>query len=431
MKFDETTLVGDAVFTELLGAVVAADADEFDVALLRLTSLVAAFVDSIVIESFKSRQDRRHWFAVLVTCTCEVVKYWARRVLARTDGTPLLATVPALCHAYDSIARLSNFLERANILDVSRSALGTLGAAVVVADESVIVENDVIDAADILLRQSAAIVTQGHLLAAIASLLPSANLTGRPEAHGMHSRLTSDGVMDAAPDTPASVIVIGELPPQLRALPSGANKRDRSLDGVTGVRVVSTRTAAGVAPAHASVPQRDWTPLVLPSAPQEAADALLLETSEACSSSSTASTASPAAAGASFVPPVPAPPPATARTAAVAPAPAVSVPEAPHAPAIVVKSEVALPPISNIVPEVLSPALLYDGDAAPLTGGGDPFDIELNVAQRRQSSNDGAVLTDWNTLPPISSLPGFDADPEEMRTFADSDMSAWLKNSDD
>ena len=91
----------------------------------------------------------------------------------------------------------------------------------------------------------------------------------------------------------------------------------------------------------------------------------------------------------------------------------------------------ALPPISNIVPEVLSPALLYDGDAAPLTGGGDPFDIELNVAQRRQSSNDGAVLTDWNTLPPISSLPGFDADPEEMRTFADSDMSAWLKNSDD
>ena len=63
LKFDETTLVGDAVFTELLGAVVAADADEFDVALLRLTSLVAAFVDSIVIESFKSRQDRRHWLS--------------------------------------------------------------------------------------------------------------------------------------------------------------------------------------------------------------------------------------------------------------------------------------------------------------------------------------------------------------------------------
>lgn len=453
MKFDETKLVGDAVFTELVAAVTAADSGQFDAALLRLTSLVAALSTSVVIDSFKSRQDRRHWFAVLVTCTCEVVKYWARRVLARTDGTPLLATVPALCHAYDAVARLSEFLQRACILDVSRSALGTLGAAVVVADESVIVENDVIDAADTLLRQSAAIVTQGHLLAAVASLLPSANEAGRAEAHGMQARLTSDGVMDAAPDTPASVVVIGELPPQLRALPSGANKRDRSLDGVTGVRVVSTRTAAGAAPAHASVPQRDWTPLVLSSVPLAAADALLLETNEAATSSTsmaaTASSSSAATASTStsaalyaLVPPAtvltahytvelpapapPLPPPLPAPSAAQ---PALQVPPAPA-----VRPDASLPPLSVAVPAPTTAAapLMYDGDAVPLAGVGvDPFDIQLHVAQRRQSSNDGVVLSDWNTLPPIALLPGFDADPDAMRTFADSDMSAWLKNSPD
>jgi hypothetical protein len=284
-SFDLTDVVGDRLFVELLPCVQLCDAEQFETALQRIVAIMSAFVDSAVPESFERRRDRRHWYTVLMACTCEVLKHWVRRFLARTDGMPLLSCVAALCHAYDAAARCSEFMQRVNIADVARSALGVIAAAVVIADQSVVVANDVIDAADALLRQTAAIVTSEKLLTTIASLLPSCNASGRPEAHGLHKRVTPDGVVDAPIDVSPAFCVVDDLPAVLQsALPSRSHKRDRSIDGVTGVRAVSASVDGGFGPLHAALPPRSWTPFVL-SAPSVSAAALLLaDETEPCSS---------------------------------------------------------------------------------------------------------------------------------------------------
>lgn len=191
----------------------------------RCFSLVTSFGQDLRL--LKTRQDRRHWLAVMLTCVCESVKYWARHLLAVAH----LQAIALLCHAFDAVARLTDFATRAGLLDVMRSTLGTLSAAFVVSDVSLIVANDVIDAADLLMRQSAAILSQQHMLMAIGSLLPCADAQGRLAAHGSQHRLTTDGVVAAAA---VSAMAGGALPASLATLPLvGArahanNKRDRA-----------------------------------------------------------------------------------------------------------------------------------------------------------------------------------------------------------
>ena len=318
-EFDDTKRVGDAVFDELRACVLQCDAAQYDAALLRCIALSNALVEHVVPESFKRRQERRHWYAVLVTCVCEVLKHWARRILARTDGVPLTDCIVPLCCAFDAAERLSAFMVRVNIPDVARSAVGNLAAAVVNADHTAVVSNEIIDAADALMRQTAAIIGTEHLLAAIASMLPSTYEAGRPEAHGMHTRLTPDGVVDAPLDMPSNYVVVGDLPAVLCTAPAGSNKRDRSIDGVAGVRAVSIKAETSHGPLHAALPGRIWTPYTLPSATASSTTTILLsETTDSCSSPEAppaAMTPSPAGEGSpADSPPTSASPPSSSSS---------------------------------------------------------------------------------------------------------------------
>lgn len=215
--------VGDALFDELSAAVTLCDGGRLDEALSRLTALLGAFASSIDLPQLKTRQDRRHWFAVMLTCVCECVKYWARHLLAVAHAHSLAL----LCHAFDAVAGLSDFVTRAGLLEVTRSVLGTLAAAFVVADATLVVSNDIVDAADLLMRQSAAVLSQQHLLMAVAGMLPSAHAQGRVAACGSQHRLTKDGVMAASSAALVSAVG-GALPPPLPPPSSAEHKRDRA-----------------------------------------------------------------------------------------------------------------------------------------------------------------------------------------------------------
>jgi hypothetical protein len=196
---------------------------------------------------------------VLITCVGEVVKHWARRVVTATN--PAFDVVAHITCAYDAVTRLDRFANQATIADICRSTLGSLAGAIVLLDETVVVSNEVLDSLDLLYHQSAVVITEPIMLATIACVLPS---TGeRPEAHGLQTRLTLDGVIDAPDDC---ALVVNNTARPIRSLPSGSTKRDRSIDGVTGVRAVSTKSSDYGAPAHTAVAPRAWTPLVLPSA---------------------------------------------------------------------------------------------------------------------------------------------------------------------
>jgi hypothetical protein len=464
--FDDTKRVGDAVFDELRACVALCDAAHYDAALLRCVALSNALVEHVVPEAFKRRQERRHWYAVLVTCVCEVLKHWARRVLARSDGVPLADCIVPLCCAFDAAERLSAFMVRVNIPDVARSAVGNLAAAVVNADHTAVVSNDVIDAADALMRQTAAIIGTDHLLAAIASMLPSTCEAGRPEAHGMHTRLTPDGVIDAPLDMPSNYVVVGDLPAVLCTAPAGSNKRDRSIDGVAGVRAVSIKAEASHAPLHAALPGRTWTPYLLPSA-TTSSTTTLSETTDSCSSPETppaAMTPSPAGdESPAYSPPTSASPPSSSSsssssssttivttsttrrfagdrrkpTTAVAdvarlPEPAeadtaAAAAAASSAAASTSTSTVTTPQSLDAVPLLLFDAPVLDDAAAQLLAAEDSFssmlsslsfanepDLIVNTAGSRWGSVDASCV-------------------EHIRqvSVGDSDVSAWMKVSSD